>query len=337
MAIAGGVAARAIAVIGLLMLLEAFPLRVLAETAGEESTPDKGSPFDKICHAVERVSAENDLPVEFFIRLIWQESKFESRLISRKGARGIAQFMPATAAERGLRNPFEPVQSLKESASYLRELFITFGNLGLAAAAYNAGPGRISHWLAGKAHLPDETEKYVEIVTGRPIQEWVSSPPPKWEGADIPKDVPCDELATLITASREAPEQTKAASPATPETREVRPATMLEANANAVAKPADPPAPADIPPVWEPESWGVQLAGNWEEGHVLASFERIRRQFPEIIGEHQPLVLKQQSAMGHASRYVVRITEPSRQLAEALCDRLRAADGACLVLANPPR
>jgi hypothetical protein len=61
----------------------------------------------------------------------------------------------------------------------------------------------------------------------------------------------------------------------------------------------------------------VQLAGSWEEGKVLASLERIRRQFPEIIGEHQPLVLRQQTPMGHASRYVLRITEP--------CDQLRAA------------
>jgi len=83
------------------------------------------------------------------------------------------------------------------------------------------------------------------------------------------------------------------------------------------------------------KTWGVQLAGSWEEGKVLASFERVRRQFPEIIGEHRPLVLKQRTAMGQANRYVLRISEPTRESAEALCDQLRAADGACLVLANP--
>jgi hypothetical protein len=297
---------------------------IVAELAGGESRqPDKTDALDQICRAVERVSADNDLPVEFFIRLIWQESKFETRLVSRKGARGIAQFMPATAAERGLRNPFEPLQALKESGSYLRELSTTFGNLGLAAAAYNAGPGRVSHWLAGKARLPGETERYVEIVTGRPVGEWISSSPPKWEGVEIPKDVPCDELIALIAASRED--------------AKMRAATFEQVNAAAGAP--EPRPPIDNPSqsaAREPESWGVQLAGHWEEGHVLASFERIRRQFPEIIGEHQPLVLKQQSAMGHASRYVLRLVETSRQSAEALCDRLRAADGACLVLANPP-
>jgi hypothetical protein len=319
---------------------------MLAETAGEKSQqPDKAGPFDKICRAVERISAENDLPVEFFTRLIWQESKFETRLVSRKGARGIAQFMPATAAERGLRNPFEPLQALKESGSYLRELFITFGNLGLAAAAYNAGPGRVSHWLAGRTRLPDETEKYVEIVTGHPVKEWTSSTPPKWGEVEIPKDVPCDELATLIGASHEeakvrpvALEQTNATPSATPEeTKPLPPATLQQAKADPAPGTPVPQPPADGPSAWDAESWGVQLAGSWEEGQVLASFERIRRQFPEIIGEHQPLLLKQQGPMGHASRYVVRITESSRQSAEALCDRLRAADGACFVLANPPR
>ena len=51
--------------------------------------------------------------------------------------------MPQTASSRGLFDPFDPLQSLPESASYLRELKSRFGNFGLAAAAYNAGPGRI--------------------------------------------------------------------------------------------------------------------------------------------------------------------------------------------------
>ncbi len=316
------------------------------EAADDSSRLNKESGLDKICRTVERVSAENDLPVEFFTRLIWQESGFETKLVSRKGARGIAQFMPATAIERGLKNPFEPLQALKESASYLRELFITFGNLGLAAAAYNAGPARISRWLAGKAHLPDETSSYVQIVTGHAVTEWASPNPPRWEGATIPKGVPCDQLDTLIAARSEeakAPdratsEQTTPGSPATPEETRAAPAeTLKEANATPPASPSQPTPPANSSDASAggPPTWGVQLAGSWEEGKVLASFERIRRQFSEIIGDHRPLVLKQQTPMGHATRYVLRISETSRQSAEALCDQLRAANGACLVLANP--
>ena len=51
---------------------------------------------DDICRALEQDAAENELPVEFFARVIWQESRFNARAVSNKGAQGIAQFMPAT-------------------------------------------------------------------------------------------------------------------------------------------------------------------------------------------------------------------------------------------------
>ena len=57
--------------------------------------------------------------------------------------------MPGTANERGLLDPFNPVQALPKSAEFLSELRDQFGNLGLAAAAYNAGPRRVQEWLAG--------------------------------------------------------------------------------------------------------------------------------------------------------------------------------------------
>src|SRR5580658_9472148 len=101
---------------------------------------------EDICRAVEQDAAENGLPVEFFVRVIWQESRFNALAVSNKGAEGIAQFMPATADYRGLVDPFDPIEALKHSASYLAELKEKFGNLGLAAAGYNAGPARVSAW-----------------------------------------------------------------------------------------------------------------------------------------------------------------------------------------------
>jgi soluble lytic murein transglycosylase-like protein len=95
-------------------------------------------------------AAENALPVEFFARVICQESRFNVRAVSRKGAEGIAQFMPRTADWRGLADPFDSLAALKASASYLRDLRNRFGNLGLAAAAYNAGPQRVQDWLVGR-------------------------------------------------------------------------------------------------------------------------------------------------------------------------------------------
>ena len=72
--------------------------------------------------------------------------------VTRSGhrAEGIAQFMPYTADERGLLDPFNPVAALPKAAEFLRELRAEFGNLGLAAAAYNAGPGRVRRVLDGQ-------------------------------------------------------------------------------------------------------------------------------------------------------------------------------------------
>src|SRR6266404_5427879 len=105
-----------------------------------------------ICQMVESAAAANGLPFEFFAQVIWQESRFRPDTvgpITRTGqrAQGIAQFMPMTAAERLLHDPFDPVQALPKSAEFLRELRAQFGNLGLAAAAYNAGPGRVRDGL----------------------------------------------------------------------------------------------------------------------------------------------------------------------------------------------
>ena len=102
---------------------------------------------DDVCRALEQSAAENALPVEYFARVIWQESRFDARAVSAKGAEGIAQFMPRTASWHGLADPLDPIESLRHSAAYLRELLNRFGNLGLAAAAYNAGPARVSAWL----------------------------------------------------------------------------------------------------------------------------------------------------------------------------------------------
>src|SRR5215468_3549081 len=103
---------------------------------------------ESLCLMIEAAARSQNLPLEFFARVIWQESRFQADVVgprTRSGdrAQGIAQFMPRTAAERGLLDPFDPVQALPKSAEFLRELADQFGNLGLAAAAYNAGPGRL--------------------------------------------------------------------------------------------------------------------------------------------------------------------------------------------------
>ena len=85
---------------------------------------------EEICDALTGAARSNDLPAPFFIRLLYQESSFRPHAISSAGALGIAQFMPETAAERGLDNPFDPLQAIPESARLLRDLSKKFGNLG---------------------------------------------------------------------------------------------------------------------------------------------------------------------------------------------------------------
>src|SRR5215475_8532068 len=114
----------------------------------------------------EDAATSHTLPVNYFLRLIRQESGFNPLSVSAAGAQGIAQFTPATAFERGLKDPFDPAEALPKSAQLLSDLKAHFGNLGLAAAAYNAGPERVRKWLAGQGALPQETIDYVRVVTG---------------------------------------------------------------------------------------------------------------------------------------------------------------------------
>lgn len=121
---------------------------------------------------ITQAAAANGLPPDFLMRVVAQESGFHPSSVSKAGALGIAQFMPGTAMLVGLRDPFDPLEAVPAAAKHLRDLRSLFGNLGLAAAAYNAGAGRVRAWLAGQADLPLETVNYVRAVTGRDASEW---------------------------------------------------------------------------------------------------------------------------------------------------------------------
>ena len=152
---------------------------------------------EEICDTLAEAARSNDLPVHFFIRLLYQESSFRPAAISSAGALGIAQFMPETATDKGLDNPFDPLQAIPASARLLRDLYQKFGSLGLAAAAYNAGPRRIADWLASKGQLPQETQDYVKSITGWPAETWTvaqaGSPAVK-----LPRAAPCQEAVGLV-------------------------------------------------------------------------------------------------------------------------------------------
>jgi hypothetical protein len=263
--------------------------------AAPAPAPDTPPTPDDICRAIEQDAAENALPVEFFARVIWQESRFNAQAVSAKGARGIAQFMPQTADWRGLADPFDPIEALKNSAGYLRELREKFGNLGLAAAGYNAGPGRVSAWLAGRRALPGETRNYVAIVTGWTADDWASPKPPPTPETTIPQGVPCTRLANLILAPKD-------------EARRI---------ASYVPR------------------WGMQLTANWSESRAWATYRAIQKQYAALVGDREPIVVRSRGiGLGTAMRYNIRIGDDDRLYLEKFCNKLIAAGGACVVLRN---
>jgi cell division septation protein DedD len=155
------------------------------------STPPES--LDNVCSTLLTSAQNNDLPVPFFANLIWQESRMRDNALSPKGAMGIAQFMPKVAAKSGVSNPFDPSQALPASAKLLHQLNDQFGNLGYAAAAYNAGAERVLDWLDHGRSLPRETRDYVMDITGRSIEAWRQKPE---DNADLrfALQLPCRSL-----------------------------------------------------------------------------------------------------------------------------------------------
>lgn len=103
------------------------------------------------------------IPEDLFLRLIQQESNFNPRARSHKGAIGLAQLMPQTA--RYLRvDPHDPAQNLEGGARYLAEQYRKFKSWRLALAAYNAGPGAVEKH--GGVPPYRETRNYVKKIWG---------------------------------------------------------------------------------------------------------------------------------------------------------------------------
>ncbi|MPZ59084.1 MAG: transglycosylase SLT domain-containing protein [Rhizobiales bacterium] len=255
-----------------------------------------------ICLMVESAAQANGLPLEFFARVIWQESRFDAGAVgpltrSGKRAQGIAQFMPGTAAERRLLDPFDPVLALPKAAEFLRELRAAFGNLGLAAAAYNAGPRRVREWLAGTGGMPAETRRYVAAITGHDIEDWK-------DARDKDRDAKPANCQTLMALLERAPNAFVAA---------------LEQRVRQGA--AHP--------------WGVQLAAGFSRAKALSVYARAMKRLDKAMSGRDPVILRHLlRSRGTRPMYQVRVGADTRPEADRLCGRIRAAGGACMVLRN---
>jgi soluble lytic murein transglycosylase-like protein len=122
----------------------------------------RGKRSDFIPHA-RAAARKHGIPEDLFLRLVQQESGWNPRARSHKGAMGLAQLMPGTAAKLGV-NPNDPVQNLNGGARYLRMMYNQFGNWTLALAAYNAGPGAVAKY--GGVPPYRETRNYVRVIAG---------------------------------------------------------------------------------------------------------------------------------------------------------------------------
>lgn len=106
---------------------------------------------------------KHGVPEDLFLRLVQQESGWNPNARSHKGAQGLAQLMPGTAAKLGV-NAADPVQNLDGGARYLRMMYNTFGDWRLALAAYNAGPGAVAKYRGVPPYR--ETTNYVRVIGG---------------------------------------------------------------------------------------------------------------------------------------------------------------------------
>jgi Transglycosylase SLT domain/SPOR domain len=279
--------------------------------AAPEATPGptplpKPSTSEAICLLVESAAHAHGLPFEFFARLIWQESRFQPNAVgpmTRNGqrAQGIAQFMPGTASERGLFDPFDPVSALPKAAEFLEELHHSFGNLGLAAAAYNAGPRRVRDWLDGHGGLPAETRNYVIRITGRSAEDWAAAS--RSGGGDkgpLPKSS-CRELMALL---------------------HTEPSPFVTALERRVAQGNARP-------------WGVELSAGFSRERVLAMYANLEKTYRSLLEKRDLLIIEGPlRTRGTGTFYQVRVGLDTRQGAMDLCTALHKAGGPCLVLRN---
>lgn len=282
---------------------------LLLACAGAPASAQNSAPDDSICLMIESAARGHGLPVEFFARVIWQESRFRANAVgpvtrSGKRAQGMAQFMPGTAAERGLLDPFDPVQALPKSAEFLKELWGQFGNLGLAAAAYNAGPRRVREWLDGTGYMPGETRNYVSAITGLTVEDWAAErrKTPQEREKSKPEEARAPGCATLIALLRRTPNRFMD--------------ELTQRVAHSIGQP-----------------WGVQLAAGFSREKAMAMYARAFRRYESVLKDRDPGI-QSSRIRGRAAFYQVRIGADTRQAANALCASLRKIGGACLVLRN---
>lgn len=249
-----------------------------------------------VCRVIERSSAEHRLDPNFLARLLWKESLFESGAVSPAGALGIAQFMPGTAEIVGLDDPFNPAKAIDASARYLRKLTDGFGNIGMAAIAYNGGENRAARYKESGGRLPWETLDYVEAITGHPAATWREEPP-KPDKLDLRLDKEREFLPACITLAGK---------------RQIREFQTPQR-------------------VWP---WGVVVASHPNRSGATQQISKLNRQLRPILGGKRVSYVQRRLSGNPRRVYTAQVGYETRNEALAFCTRLKSLGGRCLVLRN---
>ncbi len=121
-------------------------------------------PEDAYEHLIKEAAAKYNLDPNLIRAVMRTESAFNPHAVSRVGARGLMQLMPALVSDMGVTDPFDPRQNIMAGARYLRQLLDAHrGNIRLTLASYNAGPGNVKRYKG----IPPfkETRNYVRKIT----------------------------------------------------------------------------------------------------------------------------------------------------------------------------
>lgn len=249
--------------------------------------------FD-ICETIYQSARHHALDPGFFARLLWQESRFDRHALSPANAMGIAQFIRSTADLRGLKDPYNPAEAILHSAAYLGELSRRFGNVGLAAVAYNGGEWRLESFLKG-GPLKRETINYVRIITGLTAETWRDKPPDAL-------DLSLDKDLSFLPACR----------------------------ALAAGRKKSPLRLAPLLPPWGVQlAHGRSEA---EARRRYKSRTRICKR--ALRGERPDVILVPNRVRGRPSFFMARIGRSSRRAADRLCAEARKLGCTCAVYRN---
>jgi hypothetical protein len=173
-------------------MLPAYGLsRHLMEPPAEGEVAERdGTDMQTIVAHIRDTAARHDVSEHLVAAIIAVESEFYPRAVSRKGARGLMQLMPVTAASYNVRDPFDPAENIDGGVRHLKRLMRRYdNNLPLVLAAYNAGEQAVRRH-GGIPPFP-ETRRYVRRVLRKYEQARLMPPP------DVPADVSAAPAAAI--------------------------------------------------------------------------------------------------------------------------------------------